>query len=295
MTGVIVEAPAKVNLHLSVDGLRDDGFHSVETVLHTVDLTDSLSIRPADSLDVVCEPDLGVPAPKNLAWRAAEALAERVGRRPRVRIDISKRIPVGAGLGGGSSDAAAVIAGLAVLWGIDPSETMLREVAADLGSDVPFFLDGGTALYAGRGEAFVRSLPTPTLDIVLVKPPGSVSTVEAYRRFDEHPVPAPASAAMVDACRSAEPHAVAGALSNNMERASTSVVPEVSDALAFVKKTPGALGASVAGSGSAVFGICATRHAAETIVAGASAHGWWALVVRSRARGVVARRCEEAS
>ena len=152
-----VLAFAKLNLTLEVLGRRGDGYHEVRTILQTVDLADQLEIRPYPSLRVECD-DPALNGEANLAWRAAKALARSRSIQPRASIFIQKRIPVGMGLGGGSSDAAAALIALNQLWGLSLGAEELAQVAAELGSDVPFFLWGGTALAEGRGER-VKPLP----------------------------------------------------------------------------------------------------------------------------------------
>lgn len=296
---VVVEAPAKVNLHLGVGAVRPDGYHSVETVLQAVSLCDTLRLRSAAELRLTCWPDLAVPDRDNLAWKAAERLAERLGRAPGVAIELSKLVPAGAGLGGGSSDAAAVLTGLAALWEIDfanpAAEAAIAEIAAGLGADVPFFLTGGTALFWGRGDVVVRRLSAPRFDIVLVKPPDSVATAAAYAVFDRTPVAAAPPDALLSACEAQDPEAVARALANNLEAVACGLVPEVADALAWLRRTKGVLGATVSGSGSAVFGVCADRAVAERAAADAQRRGWWSAAVQSRDTGVAVRLDEEAS
>ncbi len=166
---MLVPAFAKINLTLEVLGLQDDGYHEVKTVLQTVDLTDQIDIQPGPNLKVECD-EPGLDGESNLVWRAAVELAESRGIRPKARIVIRKRIPVGMGLGGGSSDAAAALVGLNKLWnlGLDPEE--LVRIGAGLGSDVPFFLRGGTALAEGRGEE-ISPLPSlPPLGVLLICP-----------------------------------------------------------------------------------------------------------------------------
>lgn len=175
-------AYAKVNLTLEVIGKRDDGYHNVATILQTVDLADTVVFREADELVVECNrADLSNEG--NLAWKAASALAERVGVAPRGHIRIEKRIPVAAGLGGGSADAAATLVGLDRLWGLGLSGEELAEVASGLGSDVPFLLNGGTALGVGRGDELVASPRLPELEMLLVTPVDSVEakTPRMYR------------------------------------------------------------------------------------------------------------------
>lgn len=164
-----VAAYAKINLTLEVLGRRSDGYHEVKTILQTIDLADRLDFQPGPRLRVECDvPDLNGDA--NLVWQAATTLAKCGGVQPRVRIFIRKRIPVGMGLGGGSSDAAATLVALNQLWNLSLSEQDLTDVAAALGSDVPFFLHGGTALAEGRGDLVSPLPPLSRLSLMLICP-----------------------------------------------------------------------------------------------------------------------------
>lgn len=179
-----VLAYAKVNLTLEILGRRSDGYHEVRTILQTIDLADELDISESPRLRVECDQP-GLSGEDNLVWRAAESLAERAGVSPQVRIRIQKRIPVGMGLGGGSSDAAAALSALNRLWKLDLEHEELSRTAGELGSDVPFFLTGGTALAQGRGEQ-VASLPAlPPLPVTLVCPGTTVAnkTAGMYSRI----------------------------------------------------------------------------------------------------------------
>ncbi len=277
VTAVRVSAPAKVNLFLGVGPVRPDGFHEVVTVLHALELADEVLVEAAEELSLVCEPDVGVAPSDNLAWRAAQALARQVGREAAARITVRKRLPHGAGLGGGSSDAAGVIAGLARLWGISPQDPRCFAAAASVGSDVPFFLaDGGCALMIGRGEVLERTLPALAgVPVVLVRPPVPVPTAAAYAAFDARPVAPGAPGAVIAALESGDRTALASSLANNLVAAASAVVPEVSDALAWVQQQDGVLGATVAGSGSAVFAICGSEQAAGDAARAAGDHGLW--------------------
>ena len=160
---------AKLNLTLEVLGRRDDGFHEVRTILQTIDLADRIEVVPAPALRVECD-DPSLNGQANLVWQAAESLA-RYGRvQPRAHIWIQKRIPAGMGLGGGSSDAAAALIALNQLWDLGMATEDLASVAAGLGSDVPFFLWGGTALAQGRGEQIAPLPPLPAVPVTLVCP-----------------------------------------------------------------------------------------------------------------------------
>ena len=156
-----IAARAKLNLTLEVLGRRDDGYHNVASIMQTLDLADAVTIRPSDSLALRCS-DSALDGCANLAWRAADELRREAGVGRGALIEIEKRIPVAAGLGGGSADAAAVLVGLNRVWDLGMSADALRAVAARIGSDVPFLIEGGTAMATGRGER-VRKLPSAPL------------------------------------------------------------------------------------------------------------------------------------
>jgi 4-diphosphocytidyl-2C-methyl-D-erythritol kinase len=185
MTGRIAyRAFAKINLGLHVGAKRPDGFHEVRTVLQSVALCDLLEVHPSEELSLSCS-DPGLPAgEENLVMKAARALQRAVSCERGARITLTKRIPSQAGLGGGSSDAAAALVALARLWRIPFSCEELAPVAAALGADVPFFLVGGTALGVSMGEEVYPLPDGPTLNLVLALPKTGMPTAEAYRRLD---------------------------------------------------------------------------------------------------------------
>ena len=175
---------AKLNLTLEVLGRRDDGFHEVKSVIQTIDLADQLEFLPAAKLHVECD-DPALSGEANLGWQAAESLAKRGQVEPQARIIIQKHIPTSMGLGGGSSDAACALKALNRLWGLDLPTEELAQVGASLGSDVPFFLWGGTALIQGRGEQVAPLPPLPPLPVTLVCPGLSLpnKTATMYARL----------------------------------------------------------------------------------------------------------------
>ena len=182
---MVLHAPAKVNLHLEIRGLLPDGYHEILSVVHSIPLFDSVhvrSLKAQNSLTVHCDPPLG--GKPNIALTAAKAFASRCRVETGIEIRIEKRIPVGAGLGGGSSDAAAVLSGLNSLFSFPLSEAELHELAAKIGSDVPFFLNGSAALMSGRGEIIRALRPRADLFVVLVDPGFPVSTARAYDWWD---------------------------------------------------------------------------------------------------------------
>jgi 4-diphosphocytidyl-2-C-methyl-D-erythritol kinase len=285
MQSLMISAPAKVNFFLGVGAKRPDGYHFVRTVLHTLTLGDTVRLTPADELTLCCDAVLGVGAQDNLAYRAAGAFAEAYGVDVLLEISLTKRIPAGAGLGGGSSDAAAVLAGLAHWASLPLDHPRLVDVAASLGADVPFLLHGGAALMDGRGDHLVRRLPPIDAYVVVVRPPAPVPTAEAYRAFDVSPRPVGDPRPLTDALKACDVRAVAAALANNLLPASSALVPEIADALAWLGTEADVLGATMAGSGSAVYAICDSADATERIAEAAELRGWWAAATTTSAKG----------
>ena len=181
-SGLRIPAYAKINLSLEVIGRRDDGYHEIVTILQTVDLADTVALRTGDGLTVECD-DASLTGQDNIVWQAAVALANHAGIAPNAHITIEKRIPVAAGLGGGSADAAAALRGLSRLWGLDLPAEELASIAAGLGSDVPFLLNGGLALGAGRGDELETLAALPDVAILLVVPGDTIDakTPTLYR------------------------------------------------------------------------------------------------------------------
>lgn len=178
------EAPAKINRELRLGGRRPDGYQEIRSRVVSIDLSDRVTVeRGAGFLELACE---GIAVPdgdENLVARAARALAERLGRAPDARIRLEKRIPVGAGLGGGSSDAARALALLGRLWESRLAPEELEALAGSLGSDVPFFLTGGEADVEGRGERVTPLPDSPPEDLLLLVPPFAISTADAYAAY----------------------------------------------------------------------------------------------------------------
>ncbi|MGE3794986.1 MAG: 4-(cytidine 5'-diphospho)-2-C-methyl-D-erythritol kinase, partial [Dehalococcoidia bacterium] len=181
-------APAKINLALEVTARRPDGYHDIDTVMTTIDLADGVRLSPAPALEVALTgPEArGIDPADDLAGRAARALAAAAGHEPAVRIEVSKRIAAPAGLGGGSSDAAAVLRGLNVLWGLNWSLERLAEVAATLGSDVPFFLHCGAARCTGRGDLVQPQRDLKPLRLLVLVPPDGAVQNKTARRYGAH-------------------------------------------------------------------------------------------------------------
>ena len=190
MTGVekvTVQAPAKVNLTLEVLGKRPDGYHNIASVMQAINLFDTLTFRPSDEIKMLAETK-DLETRDNLVYRAAMLLRETSGVSAGAEIRLDKQIPLAAGLGGGSSDAAATLLGLGRLWGLELGEGELKGLAAQLGSDVPFFLTGGTALVEGKGERVSSVKMPPTLWLVLAFPDHRLEnkTATAYKSPEPH-------------------------------------------------------------------------------------------------------------
>jgi 4-diphosphocytidyl-2-C-methyl-D-erythritol kinase len=288
---LVIRAHAKVNLDLRVLGTRPDGFHELRTVFQTIELHDRLTCaeRPGPFLLKCRTPAVPLDA-TNLVWTAAARLWTALGRAgdPReTTVTIEKSIPMQAGLGGGSADAAAALVALGRLWGGTPV-TLLREIAAGIGADVPFFLSGGTALGLGRGEEIYPLVDLPPHWIVIVRPPFGVSTREAYAWYDEDrgagvkeprelqvlPVPWPTRAAQ---------------MINDLEPPVVRRHPEIVGLKGALREA-GALAVTMAGSGSAVFGLFRGRGAAERAVQPLSKGGTRALLTRTLSRAEHERR-----
>jgi 4-diphosphocytidyl-2-C-methyl-D-erythritol kinase len=259
---VRARCPAKINLLLRVKGLRPDGYHEIETLFQAVDLWDEIEGEAADDLTLTCD-DPGLPADgTNLVLRAARRLREAVKGAGGASLHLRKRIPVGAGLGGGSSDAAGTLLLLDRLWRVDLGREALAEIAADLGADVPFFLTGGTAQGTGRGDR-IRPLPFAGQRWVLLgHPPYGISTAEVYGGLPSPLTPPGADVSVSDLSIGLPGGTGLGFARNDLEAVVFRRWPEL---LAFREAllTVGARTALLCGSGSSVFGIFDTEEATE--------------------------------
>ncbi len=281
-----VRAPAKVNLDLRIFGTRPDGSHELRTVFQSIDLHDTLTCtqRPGP-FTLTARPPTIPTDHSNLVWKAAAALWKALGRGGAptdTHVTLEKAIPTEAGLGGGSSDAAAAMLALARLWGGAPI-TLLREVAAGIGADVPFFLSGGTALGLGRGEEIYPLVDLPRHWVVVVCPAYGISTSEAYGWYDEDraaglkeprelqvlPVPWPSRAAQ---------------MINDLEPPVVRRHPEIGDYKVQLREG-GAVASAMSGSGSAVFGLFRTRPAAARMLRPLARGGARTLLARTLTRG----------
>ncbi len=253
---------AKINLALSVLGKRTDGYHELQTVFQAIDLHDVLIFRKSRQLEVVCPQLSDLSQQDNLVWKAATRLASAAGIHPGVSIVLEKSVPAGAGLGGGSGNAAATLLGLRSLWKLDMTDRELASIAAGLGSDVPFFLAGGTALGTGRGEK-IASLPDfPSSHLVIIYPGVHVPTAEAYRSLN---------LGLTSATEDHRIHRFIGqvqagegfltGLFNDFEASILAAYPPIREAKFFLMEQ-GATAALLSGSGSSVFGFFSDEESA---------------------------------
>lgn len=249
------KAPAKINLSLDVLDRRPDGYHEVEMVMQTIDLADWVILEPEEDVRLTCShPALPVDE-RNLAMRAAQLLRREAGVSEGAAIHLEKRIPLSAGLGGGSADAAAVLRGLNRLWRLGMSLDELAALGAELGSDVPFCVYGGTALARGRGERIERLPDCPPVWVVLVHPPIPVSTAAVYGRLRLNDIRnRPSTERMVDAVRRGDVEAIAREMGNVLETVTFALHPEVERLKAQMLRF-GAMGALMSGSGPTVYGL----------------------------------------
>lgn len=274
-----LSAPAKINLYLGVHTERDDrGYHKVDSLMAAVGLADTVTVAPAQELTVQTVPASDFPMQKNTAYRAAVAMAGHYGREADVCVTIEKHIPLCAGLGGPSTDAAAVIAALAELWGIDRTDPALDDIARSIGADVPFFLHASPAFYVGGGDVLATEYPAlPATPVVLVKPrDASVSTIEAYRRFDETPVPADKPGAIASALRAGDADMAYALIHNNLGVISAQMEPQIKTVLDWLCAQDGTVAVNVCGSGACSFALCDTAATAANLAAAAQQNGWWA-------------------
>lgn len=255
-------APAKINLGLAVESRRSDGFHNLVSVFQTVSWADRLSFYHADDVTFTCDRAELSTGPDNLVMRAASLLRERFALREGADIHLEKHIPWGAGLGGGSSDAAAALRGLAQLWNIEASDATWMSLAGELGSDVPFFVHGGTSVVTGRGEHVEPLRGDEPMTVVVAVPPVKVSTPWAFGALAERYAGAYPDAtayrnlvdrlaggtiSLIDFCRELDGWNTFQTIVEKHEPA----IREVREHLA----SAGAVCALMSGSGSAVFGV----------------------------------------
>lgn len=267
---VMEKAAAKINLTLDVLYKRPDGYHEVEMIMAMVDLADRIEMQELQRDTIIISSQAGyIPLDeKNLAFQAARLIKERYDVKQGVYIHLDKKIPVAAGLAGGSSDAAATLRGLNRLWRLGIGEEELRELGAELGSDVPFCVSGGTAIARGRGERLEFIDSPPQCWVVLAKPPINVSTADVYGKLQAGRIGRhPDTAQVVEAIRSKDFHGVCAGLGNVLEEITLNLYPEVRQLKGCMERL-GADGVLMSGSGPTVFALCSKEKKAQRLYNG---------------------------
>jgi len=266
---VHVLAPAKINLYLEILGKRPDHYHAIETLILAIDLCDELQMRIANDggLSLTCDDQALTIGPDNLVLKAARLLQAKTGCPHGAAIHLTKKIPWAAGLGGGSSDAAATLAGLNDLWNLGLSKKDLAALGAELGSDVPFFFAAPAAWCTGRGEV-VEPVPVGrSFSLVLVKPPWGLATADVYRELGSRQ--ASSQAGDPEAIRSAlatgDVEKLGRHLHNRLQEPALRLCPPIENLIRRLQSS-GAAGCLMTGSGSCLFAVCQDNREAERIV-----------------------------
>ena len=275
---ITVPAFAKINWSLRIRGKRADGYHEIDTVLQTVTLHDTIVLESgsAGGIRLWCD-DRAIPSDEsNLVWRAAAALRERYSINQSVKISLEKRIPSEAGLGGGSSDAAATLIALAHLWEVKASEDEFVRIAESLGSDVPFFLFGGTARATGRGEMIGPLQDAPEQHLVVIKPNANVATTKAYDALNSRTLTSTDAKPILLRSQASDDSASfdLDGLHNDFEAVIFQLEPEIERAKNALLKS-GARATMLCGSGSAVFGIFENQDAQERAIQAIELEAGW--------------------
>lgn len=287
-TIVRIRTFAKVNLFLRVIGSRRDGFHEVETILHGISLYDEIDLEPAESgIEVTMELVGGIAgaipsSQENLIGRAARLLIDEADGAGGATVHVRKGIPIAAGLGGGSGNAAGALVTLAQMWGLELERDRLRPLAEQLGSDVPYCLEGGTALATARGEQLTPLPNIAPMDFVLGGTNHPLLTREVYELWDSiEPSEGSSAAALTLALGAGDVTEVAALLHNDLERPAFSLRPELQEKKQALVDA-GALGASMSGSGPTMFAIARSEDHAREIAGKVEEDFDWVKVVRSQ-------------
>ncbi len=256
MSALFAKAYAKVNLSLDVCGKREDGYHELSGVMQQISLCDDLWAEAAQDISIRCNLPFVPTDERNILWKAAKAFFEYTDIRDKgVHFTLHKRVPSGAGLGGGSGDGAAAVKLLDQMYQTHLTDEQMIALTAPVGADLPFFVYGGTALAEGIGEKLKPLTPLKKGALVLLKPTFSLPTPKIFAIMDEmDSYPHPDAGKMVQAVESGELRAIAAAMGNSMQCAVERIHPEIT-ALCDELKAAGAMNAVMSGSGSTVFGL----------------------------------------
>lgn len=270
-----IKAPAKVNWYLEIPGKRPDGFHEIYTVMQAIDLCDDIVVqdRPDGGLALACNIDLG-PVESNLVYRAARLLQTEHAPGRGANITLTKRTPHGAGLGGGSSDASSTLVALNRLWGLNLGADRLRELAARIGSDCAFFIEGGTALCTGRGEQVQQLHDQPGLHVVILYPNDVCPTKDVYADLARHLNYAPPDCYLFHVFEGqVAPAKLASVVTNRLQGSALRVSTRLAEVWGQTAQENGVLVRFVSGSGSSVAFLMSDAAAAAGLVASLGARG----------------------
>jgi 4-diphosphocytidyl-2-C-methyl-D-erythritol kinase len=288
--GLALTARAKINLHLDVVSERDDGYHDIATLFHSIELADLLELAPAEGLSLTVEPPMALPDEENLAWLAARELGEEAWTLAEgaplpmgLAIRVAKRIRRAAGLGGGSADAAATLVGANEIWGLGWPAARLSTVASGLGADVPFMIGGGAAIGRGRGDELEPIAPWAGLGVVLALPEAHLATVDVYARTSSEGSASPVEETAA-ALSSRDLTALGAAMRNDLTDAAIHFVPEIRQALQIASAS--SVPAMMSGSGPAVFALSDDAERLDRVDAQWRAAGLPTLRTRLAASGV---------
>ena len=262
---MLLHAYAKINWALDTVGLRDDGYHLLDTIMQSISLHDDITIEPDSRLFLSVADAPHVPCDEsNLILRAAEALRRHTGTAAGASITLRKRIPVGAGLGGGSTDAAAVLRALNDMWGLGLPEETLYEIGLSLGADVPFCLHGGLCRAQGIGEILTPFAAKKQWPLILIQPCRGLSTKQVFDALSEEvSTHHPDIENSIRALQAGDMTVLAASIGNSLQNVSESLRPEIRQAINALREH-GARIAQMTGSGSAVFGVFPTVRAAHS-------------------------------
>jgi len=263
---LLEKAPAKINLSLDVLSKREDGYHDVEMIMTTIDLADRLELISLDNDRIeVCLESRYVPSDeRNLAYQAAKTLKERYGIDKGVRINIDKVIPVSAGLGGGSTDAAAVLRGLNRLWSLHIPMDELAELGAEIGSDIPFCVHGGTAIAKGYGEKIEKIASPPPCWVILAKPDIGVSTRTIFEKVHVDKLTHPNTDEVIRALYEKDFKKLCANMGNALEQITLQEYPEATHTKEVMKQA-GVPGVLMSGSGPTVYGLVEHHRKAKSV------------------------------
>ncbi len=279
-------APAKINLYLHVGPIRADGLHDLASLFAFTEAGDAVVAAKADGLTLMIEGPFasaldGFDVNDNLVLRAARALQEKTGVAAGAALTLEKNLPVAAGVGGGSADAAAALRALSRLWDVRLSSDDMNALAFALGADVPACLEGRPVLVDGAGEKLRPARALPDLYACLVNPGVDMPTGPVFRQFDAFNVSAPPpSHPAVEWDRPDGVKALMKASRNDLQAPAVAIAPAIAAVVSFLERQPGIMSARMSGSGATCFGLFSNRANAESAAAAARENGWWAMASR---------------